>query len=198
MADIPLMENPMTTSGDTIYGGASGVPTRLAKGTDGQVYTLASGVPSWADAAGSGDFAGKELDYVQITSNVGITSTNSASPDTVITGTSVAYDGSTIIEVEFWCPYAEVEDASGASLVFVLYDGGTVLGRFGLMSNVANAALRMPISLKRRLTPSAASHQYIVKAYSSATTANAAVGAGAGGNASTQFPAFIRITRVSS
>lgn len=44
------MTNPMTTLGDIIYGGASGLATRLAKGTDGQILTLASGVPSWADS----------------------------------------------------------------------------------------------------------------------------------------------------
>ncbi len=38
----------MTTSGDVIYGGVSGTGTRLAKGSDGQVLTLASGLPSWA------------------------------------------------------------------------------------------------------------------------------------------------------
>ena len=46
------MTNPMTTAGDIIIGGTSGAPTRLAKGTDGQVLTLASGLPSWADASG--------------------------------------------------------------------------------------------------------------------------------------------------
>ena len=50
------MANPMTTSGDTIYGGASGAPTRLAKGADTEVLTLASGVPTWAaPAAGFAD-----------------------------------------------------------------------------------------------------------------------------------------------
>ena len=49
------MTNPMTTSGDTIYGGASGIPTRLPKGTDGQVLKLASGVPSWANESGGGE-----------------------------------------------------------------------------------------------------------------------------------------------
>jgi hypothetical protein len=49
--------NPMTTGGDIIYGGTSGVPTRLANGTAGQVLqsngtTLA---PSWAAAGGGGD-----------------------------------------------------------------------------------------------------------------------------------------------
>ena len=44
--------SPMTTSGDIIYGGTSGAGTRLARGTDGQVLTLASGIPSWASYTG--------------------------------------------------------------------------------------------------------------------------------------------------
>ncbi len=43
--------SPMTTSGDIIYGGASGTGTRLAKGSNGDVLTLAAGVPSWAPAS---------------------------------------------------------------------------------------------------------------------------------------------------
>lgn len=43
--------NPMTDSGDIIYGGTGGAGTRLAKGTNGQVLTLAAGLPSWATAA---------------------------------------------------------------------------------------------------------------------------------------------------
>ena len=47
---------PMTAAGDIIYGGASGTGTRLAKGSDTQVLTLASGAPSWATpAAGYSD-----------------------------------------------------------------------------------------------------------------------------------------------
>jgi hypothetical protein len=50
------MSNPMTTQGDTIYGGTSGAPTRLAKGTAGQVLTMNAGAttPEWADAGGGG------------------------------------------------------------------------------------------------------------------------------------------------
>jgi hypothetical protein len=46
--------SPMSTSGDIIYGGANGTGTRLGKGSDGQVLTLSSGVPSWANASGGG------------------------------------------------------------------------------------------------------------------------------------------------
>lgn len=45
---------PMSASGDIIYGGASGTGTRLAKGSDGQVLKLASGVPTWAAESGGG------------------------------------------------------------------------------------------------------------------------------------------------
>lgn len=41
--------NPMTTAGDLIKGGASGVASRLAKGTDGQVLTMVAGAIAWAD-----------------------------------------------------------------------------------------------------------------------------------------------------
>ena len=42
--------NPMTTGGDVIYGGASGVPTRLANGTLGQFLKSNGGTsaPSWS------------------------------------------------------------------------------------------------------------------------------------------------------
>jgi hypothetical protein len=50
------MTNPMTTGGDIIYGGALGVPTRLANGTAGQVLTSQGTTlaPIWS-AAGAGD-----------------------------------------------------------------------------------------------------------------------------------------------
>ena len=43
--------SPMSAEGDIIYGGTSGTVTRLGKGSDDQVLTLASGVPSWEDAS---------------------------------------------------------------------------------------------------------------------------------------------------
>lgn len=47
------MTNPMTTAGDIIYSSdGSGTPARLGVGSNGEVLTLASGVPSWAAASG--------------------------------------------------------------------------------------------------------------------------------------------------
>ncbi len=44
--------SPMSASGDVIYGGTSGTGTRLVKGNNGDVLTLAAGIPSWAAPAG--------------------------------------------------------------------------------------------------------------------------------------------------
>ena len=61
------MTNPMTAQGDIIYGGSSGTPTALAKGTAGQLLAMNSGAtaPEWktvtlppmGTAYGSGDTA---------------------------------------------------------------------------------------------------------------------------------------------
>lgn len=49
------MSNPMTATGDLIYAGTGGAPTRLPKGSDGQVLKLAAGLPAWGtDLTGSG------------------------------------------------------------------------------------------------------------------------------------------------
>lgn len=47
---VGTLTNPMTTGGDVIYGGASGTPTRLANGSDGQVLTSqgSTSAPAWA------------------------------------------------------------------------------------------------------------------------------------------------------
>lgn len=72
--------SPMSASGDLIYGGSSGAATVLAKGTDGQVLTLASGLPSWASiptatstvagylaSADWSTFNGKQAAYTNLT-----------------------------------------------------------------------------------------------------------------------------------
>lgn len=50
---LPDVRAIVTAAGDILIATASGVLTRLAKGTDGQVLTLASGLPSWAAGGGS-------------------------------------------------------------------------------------------------------------------------------------------------
>jgi hypothetical protein len=68
------MTNPMTTQGDSIYGGASGTPTRLPIGTAGQVWTVNAGAtaPEWA-AAGAG---GSGATWTQLINETGASFAN--------------------------------------------------------------------------------------------------------------------------
>lgn len=52
------LANPMTAAGDIVIGGAGGAPVRLAAGADGEVLTIASGVPTWAAGGGGGGGGG--------------------------------------------------------------------------------------------------------------------------------------------
>lgn len=57
------IRNPMTYIGDLIFGGGGGAPNALAKGTDGKVLTMDTGVPAWrtptsGSGSGSGDVVG--------------------------------------------------------------------------------------------------------------------------------------------
>lgn len=47
-----ITDELLTANGDLLYRNGSGNAARLAKGGDGQVLTLASGLPAWADAGG--------------------------------------------------------------------------------------------------------------------------------------------------
>lgn len=107
--------SPMTTSGDIIYGGASGAGTRLAKGSDGQVLTLASGLPSWA-AAGGGSVTVSE---------------NYLGSDVTMTTANTFYDGPSLtLSAGSYILIGHVSvlilNASGAYITAKLWDGTTV------------------------------------------------------------------------
>ena len=74
------------TSGDIVYASATNTLAKLAKGTDGQVLTLASGVPSWAAAA---------VTYSAPT--IGSTAISSGSTVTSISGLTLKDTSSTTI-----------------------------------------------------------------------------------------------------
>lgn len=179
---------------------ATGSATRAA-GAFGQVLESATdpeaiiwGMPD--PTAGTTDLAGKELDYVETTSNTSVTATSEGTANTVVTGNSVAYDGSTIILVEF-SAYAMRADINAAArtLTLVLTDGGTALGWLGEIDTSVSASVIAPVRVSRRLTPTAASHTYDVRAYVNAGTGVVYAGAGGSGAA---MPAYLRITRVTS
>lgn len=178
--------------GDLIAASAADTAARLAVGANGKALIAASGETTgllWNYPPGY------EFDYAELTStSVSITGTSAASPTNVVSGNAVTYDGSTVIVVEF-AVYAVAPAADGA-IIFNLFDGSTDLGRLGIVDGVASStttvAFSIPVRLARRLTPSAASHTFHIKAWR--TVGNGTIFAGAGGT-DTPLPGFIRITK---
>lgn len=173
---------------------------RLYAKTDGLLYskddagaeTLVSG-----GTAGSTDLSGKELDYVQRTSDLALTATTEGTAQTVVTGASVAYDGSTIIEIEFYSPDVGTPNGgAGRSVIILLYEDSTLLGRFAVIIDNGTAQMRMPVRLSHRRTPTSGSKTHVVKAYTSHNV-DAFVSGGSGGTGAS-LPCYMRITRVSS
>ena len=182
-----IAESLLDAQGDIIVASAADTAARLALGASGTVprsngTTLAYAFPP-----------GHEYDYAQITSDVNVTATTEAGADTVITGASVAYDGSTIVEIEFFAPVAQLEDTAGRFMSVWLYDGASSIGQIAFLRNPAAAHMNWSVVGKTRLTPSAASHTYSVRASVSAGTG--VVSAGAGGTGVNR-PAYLRITKV--
>lgn len=104
-----------TAEGDIIYKGASGW-TRLAKGTDGQVLTLASGIPSWA--AGGGGGGGGDI------ARIGETVLGSAATDITVSGIDLSAHRS--FNVEF-----TLKNATGtAGDIRLLYNSDTTLANY--------------------------------------------------------------------
>ncbi len=95
------MANPMSATGDIIYGGASGVATRLAKGTDGQILELDSGLPAWKNK-GVTPINAQTGNYTLVLSDTGklITLTSSSAITlTIPTNASVAFPIGTQIDL---------------------------------------------------------------------------------------------------
>jgi hypothetical protein len=178
--------------GDIIAASAADTPVRVAVGANGTVLEAASG----ATPGVQWDYPpGYELDYVEKTSSTNITATTEGTADTIVTGSAVAYDGSTIVLIEFFSPSVRpATDAVADRTVSVtLYDGASSIGIWGQTVTPAQNDDNKPFLLQRRLTPSAATHTYSVRAY--VTGGTGTVSGGAGG-AAAAMPAFIRITKV--
>ena len=167
----------------------TGAVTLTASGTLG-ITSPASGtfnLSATGGGAGASDLAGQELDYVQYTAGqVNITATTEATANTLVTNNGVAFDGSTAIYVEF-----EADLGTGTTYTRVaLYDGASSIGWYEC---AFHGGIRVHVRLRRKLTPSAATHTYSWRGW---------VDAGTGfmsndvGGSTKQMPAYSRITRV--
>lgn len=126
----------------------------------------------------------RELAYVEFTANV----SRSGSDIDVVSAGAITFTAEPIL-IEFFAPSASM--ASAASMVVSLFDGAVDLGVLTTLQTATFSAgsLIWPVgTLRKRLTPTAASHTYKVRLTAGAGTINA----GAGG-AGASVPGSIRI-----
>jgi len=148
----------------------------------------------WNDEHVLDDLPGEELDYVEWTGVVSPTATTEGTANTIVTGSSVAYDGSTIVMIQFFAPFLRPDAAAASRTLSVwLYEDGASIGQIGHAVTSANTSDAKPADCWRRLTPTATSHTYSIRCSVSAGTGRLEAGTGGLGNFT---PGFIRITRV--
>ena len=177
-------------AGDLVQGTGANTAAKLSAGTAGQFLKSAGAAAAnlWAFPPGY------EFDYVAFTANVNVTATTEATANTLVTGSGVAYDGSTIVVIEFFATSVKPDSgAAGRSVNFWLYDGSSSIGNMGFVRTPAASNMNATVQLRHRLTPSNATHTYSIRA--SVDSGTGVVTAGAGGTA-TALPGFIRITKV--
>lgn len=185
-----IEDNPMTTAGDIIYGGASGVPTRLASAgaTTKWLRGANAASPTWEFPPGY------ELGYDQITGNVTVSATTSAGATSVIAGSSYTYENVPYV-FEFFSPSVNTPAASPGFIIIGLFEDGTSVGNIATIYSQLNTAnIRVPVTAQLRRTPSAGAHTYAIKAYRDGGASTATIVAGAAG-ADTAVPAFLRIRK---
>ncbi len=166
------------------------------------IYAKSDGLMYSKDDAGtetlmSGGSAGiAELDYVEITSAVVPTATSEATANTIVTANPIAFSGSTVVMIEFFSPDVRpANDAAARYISLWLYDGSSSIGQIGFIRGAASGNNESIAHCSRRLTPSAATHTYSIRASVTSGGSNANVDAGTGGSGQS-MPAYIRITRV--
>lgn len=160
--------------------------------TVGTGLSLSAG--SLTATGGSTDLAGKELDYVAFTSPVSVTGTSEGAANTVVTGSSISYDGATVIQVEVYAPRWSC--GPSGTIVVDLYMDSTIQGRIGVFTSpAANASAAGGTLRSPHITPSNASHTFTIKAWRG--TADGEVTAGTGGTGA-YMNGYIRVVRVTS
>ncbi len=106
------MTNPMTTQDDLIIGGASGTPTRLAKGSDGYVLTVDPSTHHlvWAATAVTGHTIQDEGTPLTQRANLNFVGTNVAATDD-------AGNSATKVTINKWFPLGN-GDSVNPSIIF--------------------------------------------------------------------------------
>jgi hypothetical protein len=136
---------------------------------------------------------GSEIVYAQITAPVSITATTAAGAQAIIIMGDRTWDGTPFM-VQFYTPNAQTPASAGGQILVNLWDNNTDLGYLAQLINPAAATFGMALNGVRKITPTAGTHNYSVRAWVS-PSGTGGVSAG-NGTINNLAPAFLRFTRV--
>jgi hypothetical protein len=128
---------------------------------------------------------GSQMDYVEKTTAVAVTATTEAGATVLVTGSSVTYDGSTPV----WVEYFATDMAPGSTYIIVVLWDDTANVSLGYL---ALSFSRGPFTGRRRLTPAAGARVYSIRGFVDAGSGGPTNG---GGGVGVRLPGYIRITR---
>lgn len=160
--------------------------------------TAASGKVPVASSASAATWSfppGFEINYTQITSNANVTDTAEATATALISPGAITFDGTAVL-VSFFCGSVLLDTAAvGDQLVISLFEGATQITRLAVLNSLVTTQHREPVFAQFRFTPTAASHTYIITAFTTSTTGTPTLAAGSGGTNGFP-PAYVRFTKV--
>jgi hypothetical protein len=136
-----------------------------------------------------------ELGYGQLTSNLDINNATAGTGVEVIAPVTVVCDGSPIL-VEFFAPEIRPSNTVNDEINISLFeDSSEKIRSWGRNYNAAGGYNNKPAYLSVKLTPSAGSHTYGVKAFVNDAGRVGSVGGGTG-TSTTSAPAFLRVSKI--
>ncbi len=127
-----------------------------------------------------------------------ITATTEATANTIVTSSTITYDGVQAVFIQFACPAMFLPSGVGLTCDLWLYEkvgagAAASIGKLAEYINVAAQSWETPGTAFFRKTPSAAAVIYSVRG---STSSGTSIAAGGAGGTATAMPGFIRITAV--
>lgn len=140
-----------------------------------------------------GSLVGQEIGYSERTSGFTASASSAATAADMGMSITLTADGVTPYMLEFWAAWVDTSAALGAYTAVHFAENGTRLADWDVIVRAPAAAMTSaPIIARKRIVPTAGSHTYTMRAWSSGGTGTINAGPGGVGNPP---PMFMRITR---